>query len=316
MVKRSSKTDSQAHSSLHSSPSARKPGARPARVLGLPGKLPNVIRLGYSHAHWRDLYHLLLTLSWFWFLALLGLLYIGTNALFAFAYLLDPGGVAGIRPGSFADAFSFSVQTLATIGYGVMHPQSLYAHILVAIEALVGLLGVALATGLMFARFSRPTARVMFSQVAVVTPYNGVPTLMFRAANQRHNQILEAQVRLTLVRDEVTQEGQYMRRFYDLELVRSRTPVFFLTWTIMHAMDESSPLRTYTLQDLEDSGSEIVVTLTGLDETFSQTIHTRHSYLPEDIHWNSRLSDILTVLPDGRRAVDYSRFHRAEPLEE
>lgn len=278
------------------------------RILGASGR-PRVMRLGDNSTQWRDLYHVMLTLPWLGFLGLIALLYVGANALFALAYLLVPGSITGARPGSFTDAFFFSVQTMATIGYGVMSPQTLYAHTLVAIEALVGLLGVAMATGLMFSRFSRPTARVLFSRVAVVSPYNDVPTLIFRAANQRHNQILEAQVQLALVRDEVSTEGVTMRRFYDLKLLRSRTPIFFLTWTIMHPIDQGSPLYGLSPEELWDSNLEIVVILTGLDESFSQTIHARHSFIAEDIRWDKRFVDILTILPNGDRAVDYGRFH-------
>ncbi len=269
--------------------------------------------MGDSSTQWRDLYHVMLILPWLGFLGLIGLLYVVMNALFALAYLLVPGSIAGATPGSFSDAFFFSVQTMATIGYGVMSPQTLYSHILVAIEALVGLLGVAMATGLMFSRFSRPTARVLFSQVAVISTYNGIPTLIFRAANQRHNQILEAQVQLALVRDEVSTEGLTMRRFYDLKLLRSRTPIFFLTWTVMHPIDEESPLYGLSPEALWDSNLEIVVILTGLDENFSQTIHARHSFIAEDIHWGKQFVDILTILPNGDRAVDYGRFHDIIP---
>lgn len=213
------------------------------------------------------------------------------------------------RPGSFLDAFFFSVQTMATIGYGAVYPRTLYANIIVTTEVLVGLLGFAMATGLMFAKFSRPTARVLFSSVATVAPFNGMATLMFRVANERRNQILEAQVQANLVRNEVTKEGQSMRRFHDLNLVRNRTPIFSLTWTVMHTIDETSPLYGATVDSLAEAQAEIVITLTGIDETVSQTIHTRHSFPTQKILWNMRFVDILSRTQDGRVSVDYNHFH-------
>ncbi|NER52105.1 MAG: ATP-sensitive inward rectifier potassium channel 10, partial [Symploca sp. SIO1A3] len=217
-------------------------------------------------------------------------------------------------PGSFADAFFFSVQTMASIGYGVMHPRTDYANFIVTIEALVGLMALAMSTGLMFARFSLPTAKVIFSNVAVITPYNGVPTLIFRTANKRRNRILEAQVGVSLLRDEITKEGDFMRRFYDLKLVRNQTPIFALTWTVMHTIDESSPLYGATPESLVDNNSEIVMILTGLDETVSQTIHARHSYIESEIFWNHRFVDIFSRTRNGRPLIDYTRFHDVEVI--
>ncbi|NET11156.1 MAG: ATP-sensitive inward rectifier potassium channel 10, partial [Symploca sp. SIO2B6] len=208
----------------------------------------------------------------------------------------------------------FSVQTMASIGYGAMHPQTLYANILVTIESLVGLMGIAMVTGLTFARFSRPTTRVMFSNVTVIAPYDGIPTLMFRVANQRRNRIIEAQLNMTLVWNEVSREGHAMRRFYDLPLVRSQTPVFALSWTVMHPITPDSPLHGKTEADLIHTDTELVITLTGLDETLSQTVHARHSYGPTDILRNMIFVDLFTHLPDGRFAIDYDRFHQVKPV--
>jgi inward rectifier potassium channel len=275
----------------------------------------NIVRLGVSRLHLADLYHWLLTLSWPRFFILIWLSYTLTNSLFALVYLAGGDCIANARPGSFKDAFYFSVQTMATIGYGSMYPRTDYANTIVAIQALFGLWGVAMITGLAFARFSRPTARVIFSRVAVIAPFNGVSTLMYRTANQRSNQILEAQQRATLIRDEVTLEGELMRRFYDLQLMRSQSPVFALTWTVMHAIDENSPLYKLTAKDLVEQQAEIVITLTGLDETVSQTIHARHSFVASEILWDMRFVDIISRKPDGKRVVDYTRFHEVQPLE-
>ncbi|MDB9512552.1 ion channel [Kamptonema animale CS-326] len=280
------------------------------RLVGKNGEFNlNIVRLGSSPLRFSDLYHWLLTLSWRGFFSLIALVYVLSNALFALAYLAGGDCITNAQPGSFKDAFFFSFQTMATIGYGAMYPHTSYANIVVAIEALFGLVGVAMVAGLAFTKFSRPTAKVLFSRIAVIAPQNGVLTLMYRTANQRYNQILEAQQRLTLVRDEVNAEGQFMRRFYDLNLVRSRTPIFALTWTIMHEIDEHSPLYGLTADDFFSQEIEIVATMTGLDETVSQTIHARHSYVAGEILWNVRFVDILSKSSDGKRFVDYSRFH-------
>ena len=196
-----------------------------------------------------------------------------------------------------------------------MAPQTFYANAIVTVEAMVGLLGVALMTGLAFARFSRPTARVMFSQPAVILPYEGVPTLMFRTANQRRNQILEAQMQVYLMRNEVSAEGDSMRRFYDLRLLRRQTPSFTLSWTLMHPIDDQSPLYGMTPESLLQTGVTIVASLSGIDETVTQTIHARHIYVPQDILWNHRLVDIFHDTSDGHRYLDYCQFHDTHPIE-
>lgn len=279
-----------------------------------PDRRFQVLRKGSSRSHWKDPYHWLLTISWTQFLVVIAIVYVTANILFALAYLAGGDGIENARSGSFFDAFFFSVQTMASIGYGAMYPRTTYANIIVTIEALAGLMGLAMGTGLMFARFSRPTARVLFSRVAVITSYNGVPTLMFRAANERHNQILEAQVKVTMLRDEVTSEGEAMRRFHDLKLVRSETSIFALTWTVMHVIDKSSPFYGMTPESLAQENLELIVTLTGLDETVSQTINARHSFIAKEILWNMRFVDILSVMPDGSRCIDYSRFHDVVPI--
>jgi inward rectifier potassium channel len=285
---------------------------RSRRLVQREGRLP-IVRL-HRQRQWRDVYHRMLTFSWPRFFLLMAVWYIGANVLFACLFLLDPNGIAEARPGSFEDAFFFSVQTVATIGYGVMHPQTLYANVIMTLETLCGLIGFAVMTGLIFARFSRPTARILFSEVAVIALHNGVPTLMFRCANQRLNQILEATVVVTVLRDETSREGRTLRRFHDLKLVRQRTPVFVLTWTVMHPIDEHSPLYGMTAQEMAAEELEVVVVLSGVDETFAQPIQARHSYLASEILWDHNFVDIVLELEDGRPAIDYSRFHDAEPI--
>lgn len=275
--------------------------------------LPDVVRLGCQRALWRDAYHRLLTAPWPKFLIWLSLVYLGINAVFALLYSLDLKGIANTQPDSYADAFFFSVQTLATIGYGSLYPKSAYVHVLVTLESLVGMLWMAMATGLMFARFSRPTARVMFSRYAVIAPWEGQPMLMFRVANERNNNILQAKMQVTLVRNEQTREGELVRRLHSLSLLRSESSVFTLTWTAYHPINEASPLFGHSLKDLQTHDALIVVTLVGLDDGFTQTVHARYTYSPAEVYWQHRLADIITSLPDGRRAIDYSRFHDIYP---
>jgi inward rectifier potassium channel len=274
-----------------------------------PLAIGRIERVGYRDVAPLDLYHSLLTASWTGFFGILALAYLGFNLVFAALFLLQDGSIANARHGSFADAFFFSVQTMATIGYGDLRPQTAYANLLVTLEVALALAALAVVTGLIFARFSRPTARVLFSHVAVVTPHDGIPTLMFRAANIRRNQILEAQVNLSLLRDEVTADGVRMRRFYDLKVVRSRTPMFMLTWLVMHPIDADSPLHGTTPEAFAAQDALILISLIGLDETFSQTIHARHSYAAKDLLWNRRFVDILGAGADGGRVIDYRRFH-------
>jgi inward rectifier potassium channel len=298
------------------SPTPPAAGARaPNRIVPRDGE-DGVLTIGLRPSWLRDLYHHTLRVRW-WAFALGGAgIYFAANALFALLYLVQPGSIAQARPGSFLDAFFFSVQTMTTIGYGEMWPQTVYANFLTTVEVLFGLTLLALATGLLFARFSLPRARVVFSRVAVVMPRDGVPTLVLRLANERANRILEALVAATLVRDEKTSEGQQMRRFYDLHLVRSRTPIFAMSFTVMHPIDEMSPLHGATPASLVAEDVEIVVTVSGIDETMSQTIHARTSYLPHEIFWGRRFADVIGWTADGRRAIDYRRFHDTEPIEE
>ncbi len=273
-----------------------------------------MLRVGLRSQVTKDLYHRALRLPWSGFLALMTGVYLTANLAFAFLYSLQPGAITNARPGFFRDAFFFSVETFGTIGYGIMAPATDYANAVMTVETLCGIVLVALTTGVMFARVSRPTARVLFSKVAVIAPYNGTPTLMVRMGNKRLNQILQAEVRLTLVRNERTREGSFMRRFYDLELARDRTPIFAMSFLAMHPLNETSPLFGATRQTLEEMEAEILVTVTGLDETMSQTVHARVSYLPEEMLFNHRYANMFGMTDDGRRAIDYGQFHRTEKL--
>lgn len=268
---------------------------------------------GVRRAWLGDVYHLAMTLRWSRLLAAVLLVYLAVNLAFAALFLLGGDCIAGAAPGSFEDAFFFSVQTFATIGYGAMAPKTTYAHAVVALEAFLGMGTMAIATGLVFARFARPTARVTFANHAVISKRDGVPTFMFRMANDRANSIVEARLQVALTRMEQTREGERMRRYVDLELVRSTNILFALSWTAMHELREGSPLFPFDRERLEREHAEIVVSLVGLDATMNQTVHARWSYLPSEILEGERYVDIVTVHADGFRSVDYARIHQTEP---
>ena len=271
------------------------------------------IMSGVPRPRFNDLYFFLTTISWPLLLLLVVALFGFINCLFALGYMID-GGVANARPGSFADAFFFSVQTMATIGYGTMAPRSFVSNILVSIEALSGLTALAVVTGLVFARFSRPTARVRFSRVMVIAPHDGVPALLFRAVNQRSNRIVEAQIHVVLSRWETTREGDTIRRFYDLELSRARNSLFSLSWTVIHPIVEGSPLLGETAASLKAARGVIIASLVGMDESFLQNVHVRNVWVTDDIVWGARFVDVLHELPDGTFLIDYSRFDDVVPV--
>ena len=271
--------------------------------------------MGKWYHQWRDPYHLLLTIPWVGFAGIVSMAYLLLNALFALAYLAGGDGLEGAKPGSFCDAFFFSVQTLASIGYGAIHPKTFYANSIVTIESIAGLLLIAVLTGLAFARFSRPIAKVLFSQFILITTHNRQPTLMFRVANERHNFILEATAQMYLIIDELTDEGAFMQRIHELKLMRHRTPSLILTWTIMHSIDSDSPLYGLTASALEQRHANISVLVGGVDETVAYTITARHVYATEEILFKHRFEDIIYTSDNGDRYFDYSRFHQVQPID-
>ena len=265
--------------------------------------------LGGRRGGLSDLYHTVLRIPLWGLLLALAAVYVGLNLVFAALYLLDPHGITNLRPGDVMGAVFFSVQTISTVGYGVMSPSSLYANMVVMLECFVSLLLVAVTTGVVFAHVSRPTARVLFSKVATVTLFDGVPHLMFRAINERSNMILEAEVMLNIARQVTTAEGRTWRRFQDLTVTRRRSPLFALSWTIMHPLDESSPLFAADATSLRAESAEIIVVISGVDDTFAQRIHARYTYAADDIVWDKEFENVLSVKPDGRWVLDYRKFH-------
>jgi inward rectifier potassium channel len=260
----------------------------------------------------QDLFHYFMTITWPQLFATFAVFFLAFDTLFGFAYFLVPGCIANLNPPGFAGAFFFSVETLATVGYGDMHPQTVYGHTVAMVEIFVGLMSLAVITGLMFARFSRPRARFLFSKNIVVRPIDGQRTLILRAANLRLNVVQEASASMYLSRDEVTREGFYLRRIIDLPLLRSKQPMFNLGWTIMHVLDETSPLARETPESLAEAEASFVLNMSGTDESTGQTLTARAEYSYRDIRWNSSFRDILVEDSDGSLHIDYAKFDEVE----
>lgn len=288
------------------------------RVLRRDGRF-NVVREGISIFQSLAPYHALLSMSWARFYGIIALGYFVANIAFATAYLLcGPGALHGADPAAVLgqrafDAFFFSVQTLATIGYGRLSPEGLPANMLVAVEALVGMLAITMATGLAFARFSRHGARIRYSRKAVIAPFRGGSGLMFRVINERDTQILALQARVMLGRMEIV-GGKPTRRFQPLGLERSEVLFFPLHWTVVHPIDEKSPLFGETAESLRAADAEILVLLTGVDEGSSQTVYSRSAYGFEDIVCDARFVDMFLEPLDGRPRIDVNRLDIHEPV--
>jgi inward rectifier potassium channel len=287
-----------------------------ARFLNRDGSF-NVVRTGLPF--WRTLgaYHALLTMTWLRFFTLIAFGYFAVNVIFAGAYLLcGPDALSGRSAHNpherMLEDFFFSVQTLATIGYGSVAPKSLAANILVTVEALFGLMGLALATGLLFARFSRPNTRIAFSEKAVVAPFRDGTALMFRIVNERSNQLTDVQATVTFSRLE-GEGGERTRRFHELSLDRRRVLFMPLHWVVVHPIDAASPLRGLTREDFQRCDSEVMILLTAMDETFFQTVHVRSSYKPNEIAWGYRFADMFLRAADGVTGIDLRKLHDIEP---
>lgn len=280
---------------------------------------PDMSPKGQQARWYQDLYHRWVRASWTMFFVGFAAVFTGLNLLFAALYALDPAGLVQIgaheQDSTLFKSFIFSVHTIATVGYGNIYPDSTYINVVVVVEIAIGILVFALTSGLVFARFSIPRARIMFSDVAVVQPFEGYPTLMFRAANQRTNFIVEASVRVSILRYQLV-EGREMRRFFDLPLIRSSSPVFALTWLVMHRIDETSPLYGMTQDDFDRQDDELLVLMSGMDSSVSQTIMARHGYGAGRVLWNHEFADVIRTDAQGRRWIDYESFHDVSPLAE
>ncbi len=260
----------------------------------------------------RDFYHALLREPWRVTVAAISGVFLAANAVFALAYLLV-GGIGHGKPGSFLDAFFFSVQTMGTIGYGALYPESLGANLLVVAESITSLTLTALATGLVFAKFSRSTARLVFTRHAVISPVNGVPTLMFRLGNQRGNQIVDTRIRVVMMRTEQLAEGGVFYRMLDLKLTRDHAVSLQRSWSAMHIIDASSPLQGETPESAEQKEIEMQVSVVGLDDITMQPVHAQHRYFSHQLLWGHKLADVLSEEPGGDLVMDLHKFQHTEP---
>jgi inward rectifier potassium channel len=270
--------------------------------------------VGAPPAGLRDLYHWLLAVPGWVALALIVAAYLFVNVLFALAYLAV-GGVQNLPPGSFFDAFFFSVQTMGTIGYGAMYPVSRAAHAVVVAESIAGLLSTAVATGLVFARFSQIRPRVVFSSRLAIGPIDGVPTLMIRVGNARRGRIVDVSFRATLARTTRSAEGVAIYRSVDLPLVRSVAPALARSWMVLHRIDAASPLAGDSPPSLEAAEGELTLSVAGTDENSMQPVHAQHTWLHRSITWGARLADVISETPDGNMLLDLGRFHDLTPTE-
>src|SRR5271163_4241328 len=246
------------------------------------------VKLNVEKFDWRDTYHFILTLSWPGFAGLIFGIYLLVNLVFASLYMLKPHAVAEMRPGSFFDAFFFSVETLATVGYGHMYPANLYGHLIAMLEIMTGMFGLAVITGLIFVRFSRPTARIHFSKVAVIAPFDGVPNLMIRVANLRNEAMVEPEFRMILLRNTIPAEGDEVRRFRSLKLEFDHLIAFPAVITVRHRVDEESPLFGMTPEDFQQQDVRIMASIVGVDTVIVAPVQSSGHYHHKEIQWNRR----------------------------
>jgi inward rectifier potassium channel len=262
----------------------------------------------------RDIYHWMLRLTWPEFAAFVLAIYLAINLAFSLLYYLGRPCIAGAV--SFSDAFFFSVETLATVGYGHLYPDNLFGHIVATMEIMVGMFGMAVITGLIFVRFSRPTARLVFSRNLVISPFDGQPALMLRVANLRHQAMAEAEFRVMFIRSELVQEGEKMRRFYPLLLQFDRLITFPVALTLRHIIDEKSPLHGMTAKDLEECDARILTSIVCIDTVIPAPVQSQQDYNWRDIHFGHRFVEIYSDIDANRMSVDYGRLHDIEPVPE
>ena len=291
--------------------SLSEPAAK-TRVVRLGGR-EVIVAEGQHLSFWADISHRCMTASWPAFIAGAALVFIAFNAVFASFYWIGNQPIANVPGGAYIDYLYFSIETLSTAGYGDMHPQTHYGHFIATVELFTGIFSMSLMTGLIFARFSRPNARLLFADHPVISNNEGKPTLMIRLVNERHNIIGNATAKLWLLRNEVSLEGQTFRRFYQLPLVKNEHPALALSWTLYHVLDEASLLYGLNADDLDASDVSLVVVVSGYDVVAAQTVHARRIYDHSDILFGQHYADILDTSEDGRLKIDYSRFHETLP---
>lgn len=284
-----------------------------SRVIVRSGQL-EFHKLNATKHDLRDVYHWLLTLTWPQFAGFVLAVYLAINLVFSTLYFLGSGCIAEMPPHSFPDAFFFSVETLATVGYGHMYPVTLYGHLVATLEIMVGMFGLAVITGLIFVRFSRPTARIVFSRSLVIAPFDGQPALMLRVANLRHHAMAEAEFRLMMIRDVQVKEGEGFRRFYPLRLQFDRLIVFPAALTIRHIIDEESPLHGLTAEDLEKSDARFYASIVCIDTIIPASVQCQVDYTWREVEFGRRFVEIYSDIDTNSISVDYGRLHETEEI--
>jgi inward rectifier potassium channel len=267
---------------------------------------------GVARFDLRDRYHLLAAASWPAFALTAFVVVVALNVIFALLYALRPGAVQNLATGDVVHAFFFSLETLSTVGYGEMAPASLYGHVVSSIEILIGMTFMAIFTGILFVRFSRPKAKILFPDNIVVTAHNRKPTLMVRIANGRLTMLTHASAKLTVMVTETTHEGQSFRRVYDLALVRENLPIFPLTWTLMHVVDETSPLYGLGPEDLEARQARVFLTIEARDAAIGAQVHDVFGFEPQQIRFGMRYSDALLAGEAGSIVADIAKLSSVE----
>jgi inward rectifier potassium channel len=277
------------------------------RVVRIGGR--EIVAEGLQLSFWADISHRCMTASWPSFIAGAAFVFTVFNAFFAVLYWIGNDPISNVPHRAYVDYLYFSIETLSTAGYGDMHPQTHYGHFIAAIELFTGIFSMSVMTGLIFARFSRPRARLLFANNPVISTYEGVPTLMLRLVNERHNVISNAAAQLWMYKDVVTAEGHEVRRFFELPLTRDENPVLALSWTLYHVIDEQSPLYGLTPQDFDEFDVSLVVVVSGYDVVAAQTVYAGKSYQHGEVRFGHRYVDVLDTTEDGRIKIDYGRFH-------
>lgn len=290
----------------------RRPRRSRPRVRDLAGR--RIIAEGLERNFWTDLYVNAMTMSWPAFVGTLAATFVALNFIFALIYDLGEAPIANARPGSLADLFFFSVETTSTVGYGDMHPQTIYGHVVATAENFTGLLLLAMMTGLVFARFSRPRARIIFAKYPVVTRYNGETTLIFRMANARSNFITEATAKLWMLSPTVSREGKRMVSFERMRLIKSENPTFALSWTLFHPIDEQSPLFGQDEDSFAESEINFVVSIVGFDEASGQIVRARDVFAAQDVRFGQEYLDFVWVDEQGLRHIDYAKIDATRPV--
>jgi inward rectifier potassium channel len=289
-----------------------------ARLLNRDGSF-NIRRQGVSFFESFSFYHTLLDMPWWRFSLVILAGFVVLNALFAAIYLLiGTAGLTGIDGATplqrYLEVFFFSTQTFTTVGYGHVAPVSLAVNAIAALESLTGLMALAIATGLIYGRFSRPVARLIYSRHAIVAPYLEMSGFMFRIANARKNQLIDVEAKLVMVRKEEVAPNKFARKFYELDLEREKLHFFHLSWTIVHPIDGSSPLYGWTKEQLDRSEAEFLILIRAFDDTFSQTVQSRSSYKHHEVLFDKRFTPIIHTAEDGVTEIHLDKLHDFQPV--